>query len=413
MKQQAIPQTVRRLASHLTALAHDLHDHPETAFQEFHSSERMAEALRAQGHHAIVGVSDLATAVHATAGSGSLHVVVCAEYDALPQIGHACGHNVIAAAAVGAFCALAEIADAINLTVTLLGTPAEEGGGGKVLMLQRGAFDGAHAALMVHPSPIERDAMVTLAVSQLLVEFTGRAAHAAAAPERGLNAASALALAQAGIGMAREHFVADDRVHGIVIDGGAAPNIVPERAIGRFFVRAASVDRLAEVERRIVDVFRGAALMTGCAVSVRKTSPSYSDLRTHSGMASAWRQNARDLGRSSLCRQPGDGAASTDMGNISHAVPTIHPLIAIESNGANIHEAEFAAHTNGPSADRAAVDGAILLAQTVVDMAMPGPLRDELLSQPPFTAERHLDAPYLGMSWEGVSSFDPTTLHDR
>ncbi|MGH8987436.1 MAG: M20/M25/M40 family metallo-hydrolase, partial [Acidimicrobiales bacterium] len=205
--------------SDLVALSHDLHAHPETAFSEHRSAAAVAELL--EGFEVTAGAYGLPTAFSARAGSGPLVIAVCAEYDALPEVGHACGHNVIAAAAVGAGVAIAEVADAAGLTVLGLGTPAEEGGGGKILMLERGAFDGVHAAMMVHPWPVERLAGRCLAVSHFDVTFTGRAAHASAAPWEGVNALDAMTLSQVGIGLLRQQLRPADQVHGILMEGGA------------------------------------------------------------------------------------------------------------------------------------------------------------------------------------------------
>src|SRR4051812_9681291 len=172
----------------LVELSHLVHAHPELAFEEVQSSKFTADALAGAGFDIEFGVCDLPTAFVARAGSGPLHIGICAEYDALPDIGHACGHNVIASAAVGAGLALAEVADDVGLTVTVLGTPAEEGGGGKILMLERGAFDGIHASMMVHPSPVEQVQMSCLAVSHFEVHYEGKEAHASAWPELGINA---------------------------------------------------------------------------------------------------------------------------------------------------------------------------------------------------------------------------------
>ena len=206
---------VEAAAAGLVELSHTIHAHPELAFEEERSSRWVAEALSDAGLDVETGVCDLPTAFVATAGRGPLTVGICAEYDALPGIGHACGHNVIAAAAVGAGAALARVADDLGITVRVLGTPAEEGGGGKILMLERGAFDGVHAAMMVHPAPMEQVHMECLAVSHFDVFFHGKAAHASAFPERGINAADALTVAQVAVGLLRQHFSAGNQVHGI------------------------------------------------------------------------------------------------------------------------------------------------------------------------------------------------------
>ncbi|MGH9083502.1 MAG: amidohydrolase, partial [Acidimicrobiales bacterium] len=234
----------------LLALSHELHRHPETAFAEHRSAAAVASVLEDGGFEVSGGICALPTAFAARAGSGPLVIAVCAEYDALPGIGHACGHNVIAAAAAGAGLGLARMADDLGLTVLVLGTPAEEGGGGKILMLQRGAFDGVHAAMMVHPWPTERLAARCLAVAHFDVHFTGRGAHASAAPWEGVNALDAMTVSQVAIGLLRQQLRPGDQVHGVVMDGGTAANVVPSSVRGRFMCRADSLDDLERLDPR-------------------------------------------------------------------------------------------------------------------------------------------------------------------
>lgn len=393
----------------LLDLSHDIHTHPELNYQEHYSADRAATMLEGNGFEIERGVGSLDTAFVARTGTGELNIGICAEYDALPGVGHACGHNIIAAAAVGAALGLAPLADELDITVTVLGTPAEEGGGGKVLMLQHGSFDGLNAAVMVHAAAIERDAMATLATGQLYVEFHGRAAHAAAAPERGISASAAMTLAQNGIALLREHLLDSDRVHGIVTNGGGAPNVVPPFTRGEWFVRGTTIARQKAVEARVIDVFRGAALMTGCSMKVGKTAPSFSDLRSDDRLTALWRANARELGRESLPIQPSDGRASTDMGNVSYAVPSIHPLIALESDGANIHEPAFERFAAQATGDKAVIDGATALAMTIVDMATDTSQRSALLEKRYAVADVDPEADYLDAHWDEVIEFDPAS----
>jgi amidohydrolase len=239
----------------LVSLSADIHDHPELLFDEHRAAGLVAGALESAGLDVTTGDYGLETAVVGRVGSGPLHIVVCAEYDALPGVGHACGHNIIAAAAVGAGAALAAVADDVGLTVTVLGTPAEEGGGGKILMLDRGAFAGAHAAMMIHPWPEDRLVPQCLAVDHIEVRYTGRSAHASAAPSRGINAGDALTIAQVSIGLLRQHLKLGNQVHGIVTKGGDAPNVVPAHTAGDFMLRALSLEDLAELRPRIERCF--------------------------------------------------------------------------------------------------------------------------------------------------------------
>ena len=289
---------VGRAGDSLVELSHTIHAHPELAFEEERSSAWAAGALASAGFTVEPGVGDLPTAFVATAGSGPFTVGICAEYDALPAIGHACGHNIICAAGVGAGLALLPLADDLGITVKVFGTPAEEGGGGKILMLERGVFDGVHAAMMVHPSPTEMPLMPCLAVSHLDVHYHGKEAHASAWPEQGINGADALTVAQVGIGLLRQHIRHTDRIHGIVTHGGDAPNVVPGHTRGTFLVRSRNLSELAELEPKVRRCFEAGALATGCTHEVFPLSPPYSEFEPDMEMVAVYRRNAEELGRS-------------------------------------------------------------------------------------------------------------------
>ncbi|MGH9243706.1 MAG: M20 family metallopeptidase, partial [Acidimicrobiales bacterium] len=331
--QEQITKAVDGARDALVRLSHDLHGYAEIAFEEHRSARRVAEILADHGFTVDDRACDLDTAFVATAGSGDLTIGICAEYDALPGIGHACGHNIIAATAVGAGVALADVADDLGVTVKVLGTPAEEGGGGKILMLERGGFDGLNAAMMVHPAPFDNAVFPTLAVQHIDVSFHGRSAHASAYPEKGVNAADALTVAQVAIGLLRQHIRPTDRLHGIVTDGGDAPNIVPERTSGLWYVRAATLAQLDELLPRARACFEAGALATGATVEFHDVGPPYSEFDHDLDMAAIYRRHAEALGRS--FELDGDPvlerlAGSTDMANVSLAMPTIHPMISIE-----------------------------------------------------------------------------------
>ncbi|WP_371749813.1 M20 family metallopeptidase [Streptomyces sp. NBC_01283] len=361
---------IQSRSAELVSLSHRIHAHPELAFEETLASRWVAEALDGAGFEVRHGCYDLPTAVHATIGSGPVHVGICAEYDALPEIGHACGHNIIAAAAVGAAVGLADVADDLGLTVSVFGTPAEEGGGGKVLMLERGAFDGLDAAMMVHPAATEMAAMPGLAVSQFDISYQGRPAHAGAWPEEGVNALDALTLAQVGIGLLRQQTRADDRIHGIVTDGGSAANIIPDRTGGRWIVRSATREALDRLTPRVHRCFEAGALATGCDLTIRSGGPDYADLRPDPALLSLYRANAEALGRSFPPLPPGGAVgAATDMGNVSHVVPSIHPMLGLDCPGTVNHQPGFTAACITPAADRAVLDGATALAWTAADLA--------------------------------------------
>jgi len=374
---------VDRGAAAALGLSHRLHAHPELGFEEERASGWLADELAGAGFAVEPGVAALPTALRATTGSGPLVLALCAEYDALPGVGHACGHNIIAAAALAAALALAPLADDLGITLQVLGTPAEEGGGGKILMLERGAFDGVHAAMMVHPSPKEHADPPTLAVAHLDVTYLGREAHASAYPEDGLNAADALTVAQVAIGLLRQHIRPDDRIHGIVTHGGEAPNIVPGRTEAAFYARSRTLARLAELEPRLRACFDAGALATGCTVSVAQGSPPYSEAAYDAELARAYAGFTAELGRSTPVAVTAEdlrAAGSTDMANVSLALPSIQPFIAIDSGGVGNHHPDFAAACINPSADAAVLDGGLAMARTAITAATAPALRERLLA---------------------------------
>jgi amidohydrolase len=378
---EAARERVTQARDELVALSHRIHANPELGFEEDQACAWLCELLEGAGLQVERGVGDLPTAFAARAGSGPLHVVVCAEYDALPAVGHACGHNVIAAMAAGAGLALARVADDAGLRVTVLGTPAEEGGGGKILLLRRGAFDGAHAAMMVHPSPHEQSEMPIIAVNHLKVAYTGKEAHASAYPYLGVNAADALVVAQTAIGLLRQHLRPGDRVHGIVTKGGDAANIIPAHTTADWMVRAADLEQLEEVRAKVVRCFEAGALATGATLELSEDSEPYSEMRHDHELSALYQRNAEALGRTFVDRSD-RGAGSTDMGNISLALPSIHPTIGIDSLPAVNHQPEFTAKCATPAADQAVVDGAVAMAWTAIDAAADPALRERLLAGP-------------------------------
>jgi amidohydrolase len=365
----------------MITLSHRIHAHPELGFEEARASTWLAETLTEAGFTVTMGVGDLPTAFIARAGRGPLHLALCAEYDCLPGIGHACGHNMIAAMSVGAGIAAAQVADELGLTISVIGTPAEEVGdaGGKILLLERGAFAGVHAAMMAHPFPHDVVEPAFLAVSQFDVHYTGKAAHAAAYPELGVNAADALTIAQTAIGLLRQHIQPTDRIHGIVTKGGDAPNIIPAHTAARYMVRGRTLADLHEIRAKVVRCFEAGALATGAALDVVGGQKPYAELHHDGAMAAFYRRNAEALGR--VFPDPASlrPAASTDMGNVSLALPSIHPLISIDSLPAVNHQPEFTAHCITAAADRAVVDGALGLAWTAIDIARDPQLRQRLL----------------------------------
>ncbi|MGA9873733.1 MAG: M20 family metallopeptidase [Rhodococcus sp. (in: high G+C Gram-positive bacteria)] len=373
---------VQHAAPELIGLSHSIHSEPELAFEEHRSAAKVRESLTAHGFDIESPIAGMPTAFTATYGSGDLVIGICAEYDALPEIGHACGHNIIAASAVGAAIALAPLADRLGITVKVLGTPAEESGGGKILMLEHGVFDGVAAAIMVHPGPFDIVGATSLALSDIAVSFTGRAAHASAAPEWGINAGDAVTVSQVAIGLLRQHLAPGQQLHGIVSDGGLAPNIVPGHAELLYDLRAQTSESLAALTAKTYACFEAGAVATGCTHEIRTISPTYAELTPDPWLAAEFRRQAVDIGRAPLAPEL-EGfrpLGSTDMGNVTNVLPGIHPVIGLDSSGSVTHQPEFAAACITESADRAVIDGAKLLARTVVRAAQDVDVRARLLS---------------------------------
>ena len=366
LKDQA-RQSIEAHRGALIELSHRIHSTPELAFEEVEASQWIAEALAEAGFNVTKPAYELDTAFVARAGTGPLHLAICAEYDALPSIGHACGHNIIASAAVGAGIGLVRLADDAGLTISVIGTPAEERGGGKILLLDRGAFDSVDAAMMVHPAPCDVAMPMMLAGGEFTVQYTGKESHAGAAPQLGINAADALVVAQTAIGLLRQQIDPTDRIHGIVTKGGDAPNIIPAHTSARYVVRANKIDELQALRDRVLHCFEAGALATGARLQVDSGSSAYAQVEHDSALAAIYRRNAEALGRSFIDLDVPLG--STDMGNVSLAVPSIHPYVGVESWPAVNHQPEFAACCVAPAADKAAIDAGIAMAWTALDIA--------------------------------------------
>ena len=385
LKQRA-QAAVDALDADLQALSLDIHAHPEENFEERYAHDALTDFLEARGFEVERGAHGLATAFRAVYGDGEPTLALLCEYDALP-IGHACGHNLIAIAGAGAGLAVRSALEAppeahereaggAEGTLLVLGTPAEEGGGGKLRMIEAGAFDGVDAALMVHPSVVDRVRPSVLAIQPLEVEFRGRAAHAAAQPWEGRNALDALVHAYNGIALLRQQLRPEIRVHGVVQHGGDKPNIIPDRAAAEFYVRAPTEPLLDETLERVQACFRAAAEATGCEFSERRLDSRYSDLATNDALARAYAANAAELGLEIPdAEQASDGEiGSTDMGNVSHLVPGIHPLFAIPAAGAT-HTIDFREAAARPEAHAATLRSTKALAMTALDLLADPDLR--------------------------------------
>ena len=377
---QEVCASVDRLAPELVHVSHAIHADPELAFEEVRAARLLAETARAHGLAAQQSVYGLATAIEARVGASGPTVALLSEYDALPGIGHACGHNIIATTALGAALALAELGPRLPGRLRWLGTPAEERGGGKEIMARNGAFEGVDAALMVHPAGVDLATMPCLAIAELEATYFGVASHASAMPERGVNALDAIVLAYQAIAALRQHIRPSERLHGIITDGGQAPNIVPERAAGRFYVRAADAGALAALKPRVEGCFHAGADATGARLELVWGDVDYLDLDTSWPLARRYQANAESLGRAffPFDKLPPGVQGSTDMGNVSHRVPSIHPMIAASPPNVSIHNAEFAKWAGSELGDRAVVDGAKALAMTALDFLCDPGLRSEV-----------------------------------
>jgi amidohydrolase len=369
----------------LLGLSHDLHDHPELSFQETYAAERLAALLEANGFAVTRGAYGVPTAFEASVGSGEFHIVLCAEYDALPGLGHACGHNVIATITIGAALALAPLADRLGATVTVLGTPAEEHGGGKVVLLRAGAFEHATVSAMVHPINGTTDVSASMFTMQCVdrfdVAFHGRAAHAAAAPQAAINASSAAVLAQVAIGLLRQHVPDGMRLSVVTTESGEVTNIVPAEARLVAEVRSADPEQMVAIKARMLSCFEGAAIATGCSWDQHRSEPRYLSIDQDPAIAAAWDANLVRAGRTVQVGGVLGGGGSTDMGNVSRLVPSIHPALVIADAGGPPHTIEFAAAAKTPQADEAALLGGRVLAQAMIDVATDPAVRADLLAR--------------------------------
>lgn len=371
-------QALKDSFSEITAFSHKLHENPELGFAEFQAVGWLSDELgRIAGARVEAGLGALPTALKAEVGNGPLVLTICAEYDALPGLGHACGHNVIAAAALGAFAALAPVAGSLDMTVRLLGTPAEETGGGKVLMLEQGDFSGTHAAMMIHPGDVDETEMLPYACAGYKIQFHGRGAHASASPWEGINALDAMTVAMTAVGLARQQLEPGQQIHGYIDSAGTAPNVIPDHASGEWMVRAHDVESLGRAAAVLARCMEAGALATGARLEMLQDGPIYAELRTDTAMAALFAKNSALLGRP--LKPAGRRGGSTDMANVSHVYPTIHPMISLGTGCPGIHESSFADAAASAQGDQAIWDGALAMAWTCVDLASDPEERRRLL----------------------------------
>lgn len=362
-----IQDEVEARRQELIALSLKIHANPEVGWQEEKASGWLADYLEENGFQVERGICNLPTAFKARYGQGKPSIVIMAEYDALPSIGHGCGHNIIGTAAIGAGIATKPAVDQVGGTILVFGTPAEELLGGKVLMAERGAFEGIDVAMMVHPrGKWNWLHLRQLAMINLEVEFWGKPAHASASPWDGINALEAMIQSFNGINSLRQHIKNNARIHGIITDGGKAANIVVEHSAGTFMVRAVDDAYLDELSEKVLNCFKAAAVSTGARLEYR-WGLRCSAMRHNSALLRLWADNMQTLGR----KTDGFGdepAGSVDMGNVSVIVPSMHPFIAISPERLTLHSAEFATAAASDAGMEALIDGAKALAMTVADV---------------------------------------------
>lgn len=352
----------------LTELSLKIHANPELGFEEVKAAEWLTQYLEENGFSVERGVFRMPTAFKASYGKGKPAIAILAEYDALPHLGHACGHNLIAAAAIGAGVASKLAIDQLGGSILVIGTPAEELYGGKAIMAGRGAFNDLDIAMMVHPET--HDAAIThaLACQTLEVEFLGKAAHAAAQPERGINALEAMLLSFTAINSLRQHIKSTARIHGIITDGGEAANIVPAHSAGNFIVRAEDDAYLDELKQKVINCFIGAATASGAQLQYKWGDTRYAPMRNNLPLAQLFIRNMELLERRVALSEADSGFGSTDMGNVSQLVPSLHAFVAIAGKETLIHSPQFAAAAASERGTEGMLDAAKALAMTVVDL---------------------------------------------
>ena len=378
-----VSAAIDRHQEELKSLSAAIWSKPELAYEEHHAHKILTDFLEQKGFQVERAYTGLQTAFRATFGSGRPNLCVICEYDALPEIGHACGHNLIAEAGIAAGLGLKaalESDKAIKGTVTVMGTPAEERGGGKVVLIENGAFKDIDAAMMVHPFPKNLTRPLTTARLEMKVSYTGKAAHAAAYPWEGVNALDAAVLAYSSIGVLRQQMKPTWRVHSIISNGGVKPNIIPEYTELETYVRAPNMQELSVLVEKVVQCFEAAAQATGCQVTVDKNvGKVYSELRGNPVLAASFSKNWRELGVE--CGDVEDANGSTDMGNVSYVVPSLHPIYAVGSGKEVNHSKDFTAVCNTPAAHANTLLAAKAMAHTAIDVFVVDGLLDEICNK--------------------------------
>jgi len=365
-----IKNTLDELIASLQEVNDWMYENPELGFEEYQTSEYLINYIDSHGIKVNNPVGGLKTAFSATLGSSGPLIVLCVEYDALPEIGHACGHNIIATASIGAGLALKNLVDDLNIRVKILGTPAEEGGGGKIVLLDKGEFEGASCSMMIHPSPYNVANPTMTTIQQYKIEYFGKDAHAAGAPQEGINALDAQIQLFVNVSTFRQQLPTSNSMHGVIVDGGFQPNIIPSYTSSEWYLRALNGEDLSVLEVKFKNFVEAAALSTGCTVQITSPDYRYSEVLNNKVMYELFIENGKDVGREMLYEDSSmPRLGSTDMGNISQAIPSIHPMLSIDSGKAVNHQPEFAAATITKGGHKAIYDGAYCMATTIVDLA--------------------------------------------
>ena len=377
---QSVCRDIDARTKDLVSISHQLHEKPETNFEEHFAHQILTDYIADSKVKVTRGAFELETAfdVRIKGGGGPTVAVLC-EYDALPGIGHACGHNIIATAGLGAGLALSAVAEQCGGNLALMGTPAEEGGGGKIEMARKGAFRNIDAAMMIHPADADLARMNAIAIQNLFVKFHGLAAHAAVSPHKGKNALDAAVLGYMNVAALRQHILPTERIHGIFTNSGEKPNIVPRETEMDWYVRSPTIETLQPLKERVARCLEGGAMAAGCTVTFDWKKNTFADLVDNLPLLESYIRNAEQFGRQMTSEfLPGTGGGSIDMGNISYLVPSIHPMMQVAPSGVSLHSAAFADYTKGEEATRAIVDGAKIMAMTAIDMWLSKALQDEV-----------------------------------
>lgn len=357
---------VKTCKKDLMALCLKIHASPETGMAEFNASTWITEFLESHGFVINRGIEGLPTAFLANYGKGKPHIALLAEYDALPELGHACGHNIIGTAAAGAAVVAKHAIDSYGGMITVIGSPSEEFHCGKELLIRKGIFSDIDIAMMIHPGSQNASVISTLACVNLEIEFTGQEAHASANPEEGVNALEAMLLSFNAVNSLRQHIPESARIHGIITDGGQAANIVPAHSGAMFMVRATTMEYLEQLQRKVINCFKGASLATGAKLEYRWANVYCKPMKNNRTLAEIFNKNMATTGRVMETKEV--DFASTDMGNVSQIVPSIHPVIAIAPAGTSLHSIDFLNAAASDEGIKGMMDGMLAMALTITDI---------------------------------------------